>query len=82
MNILLVIAVAIVLLGLGIAGLALNILVKKDGKFPNTHVSGNSFLKSQGICCSQTQDRLARQSAYEKIDYENLMFVPNTKAGK
>lgn len=82
MKILLVIAVAIVLLGLGIAGLALNMLVKKDGKFPNTHVSGNKFLKSQGICCSQTQDRLAQQSAFKKVDYQNVLFVPTTKAGK
>lgn len=82
MKIILVIAVSIVLLGLGIAGLALNILVKKGGKFPNTHVSGNKYLKSQGICCSQTQDRIAQQSAFKKIDYENVMFVPDTKAGK
>ncbi len=32
---------AIGLLALAMVGLTLNILIKKGGKFPNTHVSGN-----------------------------------------
>lgn len=43
-----------------IALLALQILLKKDGKFPNTHVSSNPAMRKKGIKCVQAQDREAR----------------------
>lgn len=49
---LLIVAVAVVLLSVGI-------IVK--GKFVNSHVSGNRALRRQGIHCAQQQDREARQ---------------------
>lgn len=79
MNILLVILAAIVIVAIAIAGMAITILVKKGGKFPNTHVSGNKYLKRNGIYCSQTQDRLAQASAYKKVDYGNLKVVSDMK---
>jgi len=82
MKFLLVILVAIILVGLAFAGLAIQILLKKGGNFPNTHVSGNRYLKRQGVYCSQTQDKLAQASARKKINYENLKFIPDTKTGK
>ncbi len=41
--------------------LALQIILKKNGKFPNTHVSGNPAMKKQGIRCVQAQDREAQR---------------------
>ena len=82
MKILLVIALAVVLVGLAFAGLAIQILVKKGGKFPNTHVSGNRYLKQQGVYCSQTQDKLAQANARKKINYNSLTFIPEVKSGK
>ena len=79
MEILLVLLAAVVLVAIAIAGLAITILLKKGGKFPNTHVSGNKYLKQKGIYCSQTQDRLARSSAYKKVDYGNLKIVSDIK---
>lgn len=49
---LLIVAVAVVLLSVGI-------IVK--GKFVNSHISGNRALRRQGIHCAQQQDREARQ---------------------
>ena len=43
-----------------IALLALQILLKKDGKFPNTHVSSNPAMRKKGIKCVQAQDREAQ----------------------
>ena len=82
MEILIVILLAIVLVALGIAGMAIQILVKKGGKFPNTHVSGNRYLKSQGVYCSQTQDKLEQRNAWRKIKYNKLTFVQDIKTGK
>jgi len=36
--------------------LCINIIVKKNGKFPNTHIGGNPALRKKGIKCAQTQD--------------------------
>ena len=42
--------------------LYVKILFTKNGKFPNTHVSGNKALRRKGIGCVQSQDREARQT--------------------
>jgi len=72
MNFLIVLIAAVVLVGIAFAGFAIKILVRKGGKFPNTHVSGNKYLKSQGISCAQTYDRLEQEKARKKIDFNNL----------
>ena len=82
MEILKVILLTIGLMALAMAGMAITILVKKGGKFPNTHISGNKYLKRNGIYCSQTQDRLAQASVYKKVKYENLSFNPDMKTGE
>lgn len=46
---LLVLAVCIVLM-------SVTILLKKNGRFPNTHVSGSRALRDRGITCIQSQD--------------------------
>lgn len=50
----LIIAISFVLL-------AITIIIKKNGKFPNSHVSGNKALRKRGISCAQSQDREARR---------------------
>lgn len=82
MEILKVIMLAIALMGLAIAGMAIRILVKKGGKFPNTHISGNKYLKSQGIYCSQTQDKIAQKEGWKKVKFEKIKLVPDMKTGK
>ena len=82
MEILKVVLLAIGLMAFAMAGLAIRILVKKGGRFPNTHVSGNSYLKRQGVYCSQTQDRLEQQKAWKKVDFNQVSFIPEQKAGK
>ncbi len=81
MEILKVILLASGLMALGLAGMAIKILVKKGGKFPNTHISGNRYLKRQGIYCSQTQDRLEQRKAWKNVDFNNVSFIPKQKAG-
>lgn len=52
---LLIIAISFVLL-------AITILIKKNGKFPNTHVGGNKHMRKRGIGCVQSQDKAARRN--------------------
>lgn len=43
--------ITIVLLGLGIAGIAIKIWAKKDGKFAGTCASQNPMLNQEGESC-------------------------------
>jgi hypothetical protein len=44
--------ISILLLALAVVGLAIKILVKKDGKFAGTCSSNNAFLQKEGGACS------------------------------
>lgn len=57
----------IILLGLSLIGLGITILLKKNGKFPNTHIGKSKAMKDRGIHCANTTDRLERQN-YKPID--------------
>lgn len=81
MELLTVFLLALGLLGLSMAGMAITILVKKGGKFPNTHVSGNRHLKKNGVYCSQTQDKLEQRNAWENLNFDNVKFVVDDKPG-
>ncbi|HCE57300.1 MAG TPA: hypothetical protein DER09_05725 [Prolixibacteraceae bacterium] len=69
------------ILVLAMAGMAITMLLKKGGKFPNTHVSGNKHLKKNGVYCSQTQDKLEQRNAYKNLKFDNVKFVADEKAG-
>lgn len=82
MEILKVLLLAIALLGIAMAGMAVTILVKKGGKFPNTHIGGNEYLKQNGIFCAQTQDKIDQANAYKKTDFDHLIFAQDKNADK
>ena len=44
--------ISIVLIGLAFAGIAIKILVKKEGKFAGTCASQSPFLNTEGEACS------------------------------
>ena len=47
--------------GIAFVLLAVKILFVKGGKFPNTHLSGNKYLKKKGIGCAKSMDREAQK---------------------
>ena len=48
-----------ILVGLAMAGLAITILLKPRGQFPNTHISHNKEMRKRGITCAQHTDTAA-----------------------
>ncbi len=52
--------ISLLLIGIGMLLLGVKVFFSKNGRFPNTHVSGNKYLRERGIYCVQTQDRMAR----------------------
>lgn len=79
MDLIKVILLAIALVSIALLGLATQILLKKGGKFPNTHVGGNKYLKKQGIACAQTQDKMERARVNREIDYKKVKIVSISK---
>ena len=47
---------AALLLAVGVAGMAVTIIVKKDGKFPDGEISHNKALRRQGIICAKEEE--------------------------
>lgn len=76
-----IILLSVALVAIAMFGLAVRILLKKGGKFPNTHVSGNRYLKQQGIYCTQTQDRMEQAKARKEKVFDKLTYVPDKNAG-
>ncbi len=52
--------ISLVIIAIAMALLGVKVFFTKKGKFPNTHVSGNKYLREKGIFCVQTQDSIAR----------------------
>lgn len=47
---------ALILVGLCIVGLCFNIIFRKDGKFPETEVSGNKEMRKRGLKCAKEDE--------------------------
>lgn len=67
MSSLLIITLAAVALAIFL--LAIGIILKPAGRFPNTHVGGNEAMRRRGISCHTSQHRDAQraQSLAERI---------------
>lgn len=47
--------------------LAIKLVLKRDGKFPNLHIDESDAMKSRGIQCAVKQDFEARKLAKKRI---------------
>lgn len=47
---------AALLLAIGVAGMAVTILVKKDGRFPDGEISHNRELRKRGVICAKEEE--------------------------
>lgn len=56
-----IILITMLIVAICVALLCIKILVKKNGRFPNIHVSGSKAMRQRGIGCVQSQDREQRK---------------------
>ena len=56
------ILITLLIVAISMAFLSVKVILKKNGRFPNTHVSGNKAMRERGIGCVQSQDREARKA--------------------
>ncbi|NDW11644.1 hypothetical protein D0T50_01920 [Bacteroides sp. 214] len=55
------ILISVLIVAICLVFLGVKILFSKEGKFPNTHISGSKAMREKGIGCVQSQDREARK---------------------
>ncbi|MDR0737987.1 MAG: hypothetical protein LBF39_02820 [Prevotellaceae bacterium] len=51
-----IIILSIVILGLCFAGLAITMIIKKNGKFPETEIGHNKNMQQLGIRCAKQEE--------------------------
>ncbi|MCT4616118.1 MAG: hypothetical protein N4A49_14750 [Marinifilaceae bacterium] len=53
--------IALVLVGLCIVGMAISMIIKRNGRFPEIHIGRNKDMKDKGISCATSQDKEQRK---------------------
>ncbi|MDL2231838.1 hypothetical protein LJB85_03770 [Porphyromonadaceae bacterium OttesenSCG-928-L07] len=56
-----ILIIVLFLVGLCLVLLGITMLIKKGGKFPDTHIGRNQEMKKRGINCANTTDALERK---------------------
>jgi len=69
-----IVLLAILIMGLVFVGLAIQLLLKKGGKFPDTHIGSNKYLKSQGVTCAQTFDKMEQAKARKELQFKRIIL--------
>lgn len=62
--------ITLIIIAASVVLLSVKVLLKKGGRFPNTHIEGNCALGKKGIFCAKTMDRMAvnRKGLYDLIN--------------
>jgi hypothetical protein len=79
MELLKVVLLSIALVAIALLGLATQILLRRGGRFPNTHVGGNRHLKRRGITCAQTQDKIERAKVEREVNFNEVKIAKLNK---
>jgi hypothetical protein len=67
-----VMLLSVAIMAIAFVGLAVKILFKKGGKFPNTHISGNKYLRAKGVTCIQTYDKMEQSKGKKILRFKGL----------
>jgi len=66
------IIISVVLLGLGIAGMCVRIIVKKNGTFHSQDVGQSKAMHERGVGCTRSQDRQAQRGNPLRLKVNDL----------
>ncbi|MDR1223008.1 MAG: hypothetical protein LBL07_09060 [Tannerella sp.] len=68
-----VVVFSVIILLICVVLFCIKIIIKKNGRFPNTHAGGNPALGKKGIKCAQAQDFEARlqMNLFERLQKDN-----------
>lgn len=60
--------VTLIIVGISMAFLAIKLIVKKNGRFPNTHIGHSAAMRKRGITCIQSMDAMERKENPHRIN--------------
>lgn len=60
--------VTLIIVGISMAFLAIKLIVKKNGRFPNTHIGHSAAMRKRGITCVQSMDAMERKENPHRIN--------------
>ncbi len=66
------IIISVVLLGLGIAGMCVRIIMKKNGTFHSQDVGQSKAMRERGVGCTRSQDRQAQRGNPLRLKVDEL----------
>jgi hypothetical protein len=69
------IVITVVLISLVVLALSIRIVLAKDGKFPETHISRNPEMKKRGIHCVKTMDSMEQSKIDSQDRYKNVTLL-------
>lgn len=69
-----IILLSLFILGIGILGMAFNIVFRKK-RFPDTHVGHNKEMRKRGIVCAQTMDKIEQKKAKQETQFKKMRLV-------
>jgi len=72
MEVLKVVLLAIGIMCFAFVGLGIQTLLKKGGKFPNTHIGSNKYMKDNGVTCAQTFDKIEQAKARKELRFKQI----------
>lgn len=73
MTMLIVMLLAVVIMALVVVGLAIQTLFKKGGKFPDTHIGSNKYMKDNGVTCAQTYDKIEQAKTRKELRVKQVL---------
>lgn len=66
------IVISAILLGLGILGMCVRILLKKNGTFHSQDVGQSQAMREKGVGCTRSQDRQAQRGNPLRLKVDEL----------
>lgn len=66
------IIISVVLLGVGVAGMCVRIIVKKNGTFHSQDVGQSKAMRERGVGCTRSQDRQAQRGNPLRLNVDEL----------
>jgi hypothetical protein len=67
-NMLKIVLLTLIIVGFSMTMLAIKMIVKKNGRFPNTHVGHSAAMRKRGITCVQSMDAMERKENPHRIN--------------
>lgn len=72
MTFLTIVLLAVAIMGIVFLSLAIQTFFSRRGKFPNTHIGSNPYMKQHGVTCAQTYDKMEQAKVRKELRFKEL----------